>query len=160
MPDFAGRAVMALVDVAVDRDHAADARPQREADDRGCAPAGTETQLRETERAQVEQMIQQRLGGERYAEFKRGEDEDYHRLNALAARHKLPKEKVVEAYGYKKIVNDYRAQVQADPNLNAQQKSAAARAIGDETEKALRVLLGEKAFRHYVRTGQGGWIRE
>jgi len=115
---------------------------------------------REAELAQVEQTIQRSLGDERYAEFKRGEDEDYHRLNALATRYKLPREKAVEAYGYKKVVAEYRAQVQADGTLNLQQKAEALTAINDETEKALRVLLGDKAYRYYVRTGQGAWVRE
>ena len=92
----------------------------------------------------VEGAIQQSLGEPRYAEFKRGEDEDYHRLNALATRYKLPKEKAVEAYGYKKIVGDYRAQVRADPNLNPQQKSEALKDIGTETEKALQSLQASK----------------
>lgn len=120
----------------------------------------TTQRQREAERAQAEGAIQQGLGADRYAEYKRGEDEDYHRLNALAARHKLPKEKVVEAYGYKKVVAEYRSKLQADASLDAQQKREAHQAIADETEKALRVLLGEKAYRHYIRTGQGGWIRE
>ena len=115
---------------------------------------------RESEHAQVEGSIQQSLGEPRYAEFKRGEDEDYHRLNALATRYKLPKEKAVEAFGYKKVVGDYRAQVRSDRNLNSQQKSEALRAIADETEKALHGLLGDKAYRYYVRTGQGTWVRE
>ena len=114
----------------------------------------------ELERAQAEETIRQGLGDARYAEFKRGEDEDYHRLNALATRFKLPKEKAVEAYGYKKVAQDYRAQVQADANLTPTQKADAVKAIGDETEKALRGLLGDKAYRYYVRTGQGAWARE
>lgn len=115
---------------------------------------------RATEQAQSEQLIRQGLGEPRYAEFKRGEDEDFHRLNAIATRFKLPKEKIVEAYGYKKIVSEYRTQTQADPNLNPQQKADALRAINHETEKALRSLLGDKAVRYYLRTGQGGWVRE
>jgi hypothetical protein len=114
----------------------------------------------ELERAQAEETIRQHLGDSRYAEFKRGEDEDYHRLNALATRFKLPKEKTVEAYGYKKVVQDYRAQVRTDGNLTPAQKTDALKAIGDETEKALRGLLGDKAYRYYVRTGQGAWARE
>lgn len=115
---------------------------------------------RESDRAQVEGAIQQSLGETRYAELKRGEDEDYHRLNALATRYKLPREKAIEAFGYKKTVGDYRAQVRNDPSLNPQQKSDALNAIADETGKAMRSLLGDKAYRYYVRTGQGGWVRE
>jgi hypothetical protein len=114
----------------------------------------------EQEQAQTEEAIRQGLGDSRYAEYKRGEDEDYHRLNALATRFKLPKEKAVEAYGYKKVVQDYRAQLQTDPNLTPVQKTDALKAIGDESAKALRTLLGDKAYRYYVRTGQAAWVRE
>jgi hypothetical protein len=114
----------------------------------------------ELEHAQAEETIRQGLGDARYAELKRGEDEDYHRLNALATRFKLPKEKAVEAYGYKKVAQDVRAQVQTDPNLTSVQKTDALKAIGDESAKALRGLLGNKAYRYYVRTGQGAWVRE
>lgn len=121
--------------------------------------AATQTQ-REEERLQVETQIQQQLGEQRYAEFKRGEDEDYHRLNALASRFKLPKEKVVEAFSYKQVAQNYRAQIQADATLGLQQRADALRAINEETEKAVRTLLGDRAFRYFVRTGQGGWMRE
>lgn len=112
------------------------------------------------EQAQSEEAIRQGLGDPRYAEFKRGEDEDYHRLNALASRFKVPKEKAIEAYGYKKVAQDYRAQVRTDANLTPAQKDEALKAMGDETEKALRGLLGDKAYRYYIRTGQGTWVRE
>ncbi len=50
VPELAGGAVMTLEHGAADRDDAADARPEGEADHRRGAPAGTETELREPER--------------------------------------------------------------------------------------------------------------
>lgn len=115
---------------------------------------------REQERQQVEEQIRQSLGDPRYAEYRRGQDEDFHRLNALATRFKLPREKAVEAYGYKQVVQSYREQVRTDPKLDAQQKTDALRALNQETEKAVRELLGDKPYRHLVRTGQAGWVSE
>ena len=51
--DLAGRAVVALVDPSIDRDHPADARPERQPDHRGRATAGTEPQLGKPERPRV-----------------------------------------------------------------------------------------------------------
>ena len=48
--DLAGRAVVALVDPSINRDHPADARPERQPDHRGRATAGTEPQLGKPER--------------------------------------------------------------------------------------------------------------
>jgi len=114
---------------------------------------------REQERIRMEGQIQQSLGEPRYAEYKRGEDDDYHRLSALGTRFKVPKDKIAEAYSFKQVAQSYRAQVQTDAKMDAQQRTAALRAIDDETESAVRGALGEKAFRYLVRTGQGTWMR-
>lgn len=115
---------------------------------------------RQQAQAHMEESIRGRLGEERYAEFKRGEDEDFHRLSAVVTRYKLPREKAAEVYGYKKVAADYRAQVRQNPQLSLQQQEEATRAIREETEAAVKGVLGEKAFRYYLRTGQGQWIRE
>jgi hypothetical protein len=121
--------------------------------------SGTRTQMEE-ERAQTEEAIRAGIGDQRYAEFKRGEDEDFHRLSAVVTRFKLPKEKAAEVYGYKKVAFDYRVQVRSDPKLTLQQKEEALKAIAEETEGAVKNVLGEKAYRYYLRTGQGSWMRE
>lgn len=114
----------------------------------------------EQERAQMETRLRQELGEQRYAEYKRGEDEDYHRLHALATRFKLPKDKAAEAYAYKQVALSYRARVLGDTQLEGRQRQDALQAINEETEKALRELLGDRAYRYLIRSGQGGWVRE
>ena len=51
--ELAGRAVVALVDAAVDGDHAADARPEREPDHRRRAACRAQAELGEAERPGV-----------------------------------------------------------------------------------------------------------
>ena len=108
----------------------------------------------------MEETVQRSLGVERYAEYKRGEDEDFHRLNSVVSRFKLPREMAGEVYGYKKVALEYRAQVRADPNFTLQQKEEALRAIAGETEASVKSALGDKAFRYYLRSGLGQWMRE
>ena len=114
----------------------------------------------EQDKEKMEETVQQSLGEQRYAEYKRGEDEDFHRLNSVVSRFKLSREKAGEVYGYKKVALDYRTQVRADPKLTLQQKDEALRAIAGETEASVKSALGEKAFRYYLRSGLGQWMRE
>ena len=114
----------------------------------------------EQDRRKMEETVEHSLGGERYAEYKRGEDEDFHRLNSVVSRFKLSRETAGEVYGYKKVALDYRAQVRADSTLTLQQKDEALRAIAGETEASVKSALGDKAFRYYLRSGLGQWMRE
>jgi hypothetical protein len=54
----------------------------------------------------------------------------------------------------------YRSQVQADPQLNPEQREVALKAIADETRGSVRSVLGAKAYSHYIRSGQARWIEE
>ncbi|MFM1769710.1 MAG: hypothetical protein RJA22_2239 [Verrucomicrobiota bacterium] len=115
---------------------------------------------REQERVRMETRIQEQLGEQRYAEYKRGEDEDFHRLSAVVTRFQLPRDKAAEAYGYKQVAQSYRARVLGDAQLDARQRAEALQSINQETEKAVRELLGDRAYRYLVRSGQAGWVRE
>jgi hypothetical protein len=114
----------------------------------------------EQARAEVSEQIREALGDQRYAEYKRGEDEDFHLLSAAATRARLAKEKAAEVYGYKLLAQAYRDQVRNDPNFGPQQKDETLKAISTETEKAIRASLGEKGYRRYVASGGGKWLKE
>ena len=117
-------------------------------------------QRMEAARGDMEGQIEQDLGPERYAEYKRGQDDDFHLLSALVTRFKLPREKAAEVYGYKVVANGYREQVRANTELNAEQKQAAMKDIAEETRKTVSTALGNKAFNQYLRSGQGQWLSE
>ena len=114
----------------------------------------------ERARAEMEDRILQGLGERRYAEYQRGQDDDFHLVSALVTRFRLPKEKAAEVYGYKTVALAYRAQVRDDSNLSPQQKEEALKSISEETKNAVRGVLGVKAYNYYLRTGQGRWIGE
>lgn len=108
---------------------------------------------------QSDEQIRRALGDQRFAEWKRGEDPDYHQLCALATRFQIPREKAVEVFSYKSILQEYRAQVAADTSLTPAQKQQALTAMTQEAEKTVQAALGERAYRHFQRLGLGGWIR-
>src|SRR5262249_27256769 len=111
-------------------------------------------------RATMDNQILAGLGEERFADYKRGQDDDFHLLSALVTRFKLPKEKAWEVYGYKTVSLSYRAQIRSNPDLSEEQKLEASAAIAEETRKAVRGVLGNKAYTHYVRCGMGQWLSE
>lgn len=114
----------------------------------------------EAARGDMEGQIEQSLGPERYAEYKRGLDDDFHVLSGLATRFNLPREKVTEVHGYKIVAQNYRQQVYANTDLTPQQKQEALKAIAEETRKQVQSTIGQRAFNELLRSGHGGWIDE
>lgn len=121
----------------------------------------SDSQREQWEQAQrdLDAQIRQQLGEQRYADLKRGEDEEFHHLNATVSRFKLPRQKAVEVYELKRSLQQMRDTVHSNPDLNTTQREQALNGMADETERAVRALLGDKAFNYYLRRGQGYWIR-
>jgi len=117
-------------------------------------------QKMEDARGDMEGQIEQSLGVDRYAEYKRGQDDDFHLLSALVTRFNLPREKAAEVYGYKSVARNYRERVTVDAAMNAEQKAAALKAVTEETHNAVRSVLGPRAYNYYLRSGQGQWMGE
>jgi len=117
-------------------------------------------QRMEEARGDMEGQIEQSLGPERYAEYKRGQDHDFHLLSSLATQYQLPKDRVAEVYSYKVEANNYRQQVKASSEMTPEQKQAAMKEIATESRKTVAAALGPKAFNHYLRTGQATWLDE
>jgi hypothetical protein len=108
---------------------------------------------------ELDAQIRRQLGEPRYALYERGQDPDFRALHRVAARYKLPPATPAEAYAYKKIVQEARDAVASNPTLSPEQKEQALKEVGEETEKAIKEALGEKAYNYYRRHGHGLWIR-
>lgn len=117
-------------------------------------------QQMEQAKADMEAKILHDLGEDRYADYQRGRDDDFHLLSALVTRFQLPREKAAEVYSYKNVAVNYREQVRSNPAFTALQREEALKAIAEETANAVRGVLGPKAYNHYVRSGQGRWINQ
>lgn len=113
----------------------------------------------EQAKARLDDDVRTQLGEQRFQDFKRGEDDDFHHLNAAVTRYKLPREIAVEVYEYKRVVTDMRAKVQADPSIAEDRKQALMKAMSDETVRSVKALLGEKPLNYYLKRGQGQWLR-
>jgi hypothetical protein len=100
-------------------------------------------------RAELESQVRQQLGDERYMQYKRGNDPDYHHLNAAVSRYRLARSKANEAYDIKMSVQQMSAQIRADASMSPSQKDEAVAAIQAEEEPALRQVLGNAAYRYF-----------
>ncbi|HTD65107.1 MAG TPA: hypothetical protein VK846_01085, partial [Candidatus Limnocylindria bacterium] len=107
---------------------------------------------------EVQQQIRDALG-ERYGDWMRAQDPDYRELVRVTTRFKLPATVAAQLYSFKQPVEQERANVEADSNLTTQQKDAAFQAIANETHRAYKEALGEKAFRYYERRTSNPWVR-
>jgi hypothetical protein len=110
-------------------------------------------------RQQMEADLQRQLGTERFVEYKRGQDPDFHQLSAAATRFKLPKETSKKAYEVKRAFLEIRQTVDANPALSPEQRQQVLQAVQQESERTMRSLLGESAFRYYLRTGDPTWLQ-
>jgi hypothetical protein len=118
----------------------------------------TSRQRMEMAREQMELDLQRQLGTERFAEYKRGEDPEFHQLAKTATQFKLPKDTPKRVYDVKRALEDVRRQLDENQGLTLEQKATALKAIQDETGQTVRQLLGEKAFRYYLRAGDARWL--
>jgi hypothetical protein len=119
----------------------------------------TTRQQYEMAKAQVDSKLRSELGPEKYREYKRGEDEDYHRLSATLTRMKLPHQKANEIYDMKQALVEARQTVINNQNLSAEQRDYTLRTLAQETELAARQALGEKAYNFYIQAGYANWMR-
>jgi len=105
------------------------------------------------------QAVRQALGDARYLEYARAQDPDYRDLFRVATRFKLNPEIASQLYSYKQPIEEEQARVEAEPSLTPEQKAAAYEAISQETQRAFREALGDKAFRHYLARTRNPWVR-
>jgi hypothetical protein len=105
-----------------------------------------------------EMEVSRALGEQRYAEYVRAQDPDYREFLRVTSRFKLAPEVAAQLYSYKQPVAEERTRVGTDPTLTPQQKNAAFRAIADETQRAVKEVLGDKAFRYLMRRTGNSWV--
>ena len=105
----------------------------------------------------LEPRIRAALGEPRYAEFRRGQDWEYRSLARLVEENGLPREAAVKVYDMKTAVEEQKLQVSRNQTLTSEQRRAALQAIGVETDRALRAVLGDQAYQSYKRR-HGSWI--
>ncbi len=106
----------------------------------------------------LESQIRESLGDQRYLEYKRGEDPDFHELNAACTRYNLDSSKALEAYEIKRAVVQSIASLRADASLPPAHVEQMTKRIKGETEFALRQVLGNAAYRYFQQRSGANWF--
>lgn len=110
------------------------------------------------QRAMQEQLRQQ-LGEARYHEYERAQDSEFRELCAAAARNDLPRSAAEQVYEIKRIAVARRQEILDNPDLSEEQKATVQQQIAQETERTVRGVLGEKAFKQFTRRSEAAWLR-
>lgn len=103
--------------------------------------------------------IEELLGPQRYAEYRRSQDGDYQMLYELALEHEVPPRVASQVYDMRRTVKEQTDRIRDDPLLTATQKRTALEAVRMETEGAIVDVLGEPLLEDYRQQG-GGWLSE
>ncbi|MCI0745317.1 MAG: hypothetical protein L0Y58_07920 [Verrucomicrobia subdivision 3 bacterium] len=106
----------------------------------------------------MQNELEHQLGPQRFAEYVRGQDNEFHQLSATVTRFKLPSGTAQKVYEVKRALDDVRETV-ANSTLTTEQRRAALKAMQEESERTVRQLLGQKAYSYYVRRGDASWLR-
>jgi len=107
--------------------------------------------------SQFNAQAQALLGEERFAVFRRGQDQRFGELLALAKRCQLPTNTVELLYQQRVTAEQQCAQVLANPARSAEEKRALLLMIHSETRQQLFSTLGETAAEAYLRH-HGKWL--
>jgi hypothetical protein len=119
----------------------------------------TEVKARAQQDAQaaLNAEVQKILGPERFAEYQRAQDMDYRALLQLGERFELPAEVANRVYSMKLAAEQYKLQVETNPNITEAQREQMIAALARETERSVTATLGDQAVRTYQKTG-GQWL--
>lgn len=98
------------------------------------------------------------LGPARFKEYARSQDYSYQELDRLVRRAELPSDTPAKVYDSKELAEQAAKQLQDNTTLTAEQRQTALRQIQDETQMAVRTVLGEAAFKRYLTRGGGWWL--
>jgi hypothetical protein len=113
---------------------------------------------RDQAKADLDRQVKEALGEERFADYERGRDEDFHLLNSAVSRYGLDRSKAGEVYEMSRTLEQVRASVLSNPGFTPDQKRDALNAIERETQAAMKEALGDNAY-HYFRR-HSGWLRD
>ncbi|MFM8471103.1 MAG: hypothetical protein ACKODH_14255 [Limisphaerales bacterium] len=119
---------------------------------------GEEKTKQETAKKALDESIKAQLGDARYTDYKRGEDYAFQAMYRAADREGLGKEAAIKVYDMKQAAEDQAKKLRDDKTLSNEQRTAALRAIREETEKSVKGVLGEKGFTNLERNNGVWWL--
>ena len=120
---------------------------------------GEEQEKQKAAEKALAEAVKAQLGQTRYDDYKRAQDYAFQAMFRAADREGLGKDAAVKAYDMKKAAEDQAKQLRDDKNLSADQRTAALRAIRDETERSVKGVFGEKGYAAYERNNGTLWLK-
>jgi hypothetical protein len=120
---------------------------------------GEEKQKHDAAKKALDEQIKARLGDERYSDYQRAQDGAFQAMYRVADREGLGKEAAVKTFEMKKAAEAQAKKLREDQALSADQRTAALRAIREETERSVKGVLGEKGFTSLERNNGAWWLR-
>jgi hypothetical protein len=106
----------------------------------------------------MQEQIKQTLGPERYAEYQLAQDFAYQVTHRFALEVGLGLQDTKQLYQTRKDAEQAASLIQNDSTLAAEKRAEALQAIRQETEKAMRAMLGDRTWEQYQRTGHSSWL--
>lgn len=108
-------------------------------------------------KSELDSKVKQALGEERFTQYQRGRDEDFHLLNAAVSRYGLRREQAAAVYQMKQVLAQEKEWVQQNAEFTQAQKQTALAAMERETQLAVKEALGENAYNYYQR--RAAWLK-
>lgn len=119
---------------------------------------GEEKVKQDAAKKALEEQVKAQLGDARFQEYKRSEDHAFQAMYRTADREGLGKEAAVKVYEMKKAAEAEATKLRADAALSKEQRTAALRAIREETERSVKNVFGEKGYSNYERNHGAYWL--
>jgi len=107
-------------------------------------------QARNAAEKEVNAQIKQTLGDARYADYARGQRQDYQTLQAAAQRFNLSAETVAQTYQVRDDAANQAKQISDDKNLSVEQKNAAYAALAEQASAQSKTALGDEIGDAYI----------
>jgi hypothetical protein len=113
---------------------------------------------RNEEQKNIDAQIREMLGEERYADYLRGQREDYQSLMAAAERFDLSAEAVVQTYQVRDDTANEAKRISDDKSLSAAQKREAYAALAEQAIGQIKASLGDDVGDAYINNSLG-WLK-
>ncbi len=94
--------------------------------------------------------------GDRYEDYEISQDQAYQSIYRVTERNGLGKDSAKKVYDVKKEAEAQASALRKDTSLSKEQRDAALKGIRDETEGAMKTVLGDKAYGSYEK--QAWWL--
>ena len=105
---------------------------------------------RSEEQKNIDAQIKDMLGDARYAEYVRGQRQDYQALQGAAQRFNLSAETVAQTYQVRDDAANQAKQISDDKSLSVEQKNAAYAALAEQASAQIKTALGDEIGDAYI----------